>query len=109
MVLAGGPHIPGEDSTVGVRALALESKGAALSLWPNPVREELNIAWRGDLERMPRRFEIHDMNGRLLAQGAVPDGDGSALWRCSDQPAGAYLLSIFDDTSLLATTGFIKR
>jgi hypothetical protein len=92
-----------------VHEVALERKSNALSLWPNPVREELNIAWRGDLKQMLRRFEIHDMLGRLVASGSVPEGDGAALWRCAGQPAGAYLLSVFDATGqMLATTRFFK-
>ncbi len=59
---------------------------------------------------MPRRFAIHDMSGRQVASGSVPDGDGAALWRCEGQPAGAYLLSVFDDSgTLLATTRFLKQ
>ena len=109
IILAGGPYIPSDDPTVGVRHIPLENKSTALSLWPNPVREELNIAWRGDLKRMPRRFEIHDMLGRLVSLGSVPDGDGAALWRCNGQPSGSYVLSIFDAAGVvLATTRFIK-
>ena len=109
VILAGGPYIPSDDPTVGVHQLALENKSAALSIWPNPVRDELNIAWRGDLAHMPRRFEIHDMLGRLVSSGSVPDGDGAALWPCADQPPGSYLLSIHDaDGHRLATTRFIK-
>jgi hypothetical protein len=109
VILAGGPYIPSDDPTVGVRQITLENKKSALSIWPNPVREELNIAWRGDLARMPRRFEIHDMLGQLVASGAVPDGDGAAVWRAAGVPAGAYLLSIFDNSdTLLGTTRFLK-
>ena len=90
--------------------LALDNQSAALSLWPNPVREELNIAWRGDLKQMPRRFEIHDMSGRQIAGGDVPDGDGAAIWRSQGQPAGAYLLSVFDESGvLLVSEPFVKQ
>ena len=109
IILAGGPYIPSDDPTVGVRHIPLENKSTALSLWPNPVRDELNIAWRGDLKHMPRRFEIHDMLGRLVSSGSVPDGDGAALWQCADRPSGAYLLSVFDASgTFLATIRFIK-
>jgi hypothetical protein len=110
IILAGGPYIPTDDPAVGVRQIPLENRRNALSIWPNPARAELNIAWRGDLARMPRRFEIHDMLGRLVATGAVPDGDPAALWRCAGQPAGTYLLSIFDAAGArLATTRFVKQ
>jgi hypothetical protein len=110
VIVAGGPYIPNDDPALGVHEVALERKPNALSLWPNPVRDELNIAWRGDLARMPRRFEIHDMLGRLVASGSVPDGDGAARWRCSEEPTGDYLLSIFDvDGIPLASVHFLKR
>jgi hypothetical protein len=109
IIIAGGPYIPNDEPAVGVRQIALEQRTAALSLWPNPVREELNIVWRGDLMRMPRRFEIHDMLGRFVSQGSVPDGDGAAIWRCADQPSGLYMLSIYDEVDrLLASTRFVK-
>jgi hypothetical protein len=107
MIIAGGPYIPNDEPTVSVQEVALENHTDALSLWPNPVREKLNIAWRGDLARMPRRFEIRNMLGQLVTQGTVPDGDGAALWNCREQPAGPYLLSVYSDNDVLvATTRF---
>jgi hypothetical protein len=109
VILAGGPYIPSDDPAVSVRQIPLENRAHALSLWPNPVRDELNLAWRGDLVRMPRRFVIHDMLGQVVASGAVPDGDGAAVWRAAGVPAGAYLVSVFDAAgTLLATTRFLK-
>ena len=110
MMFAGGPYIPNDDPTVGVRHVALENKTTALSIWPNPVREQLNIAWRGDLVQMPRHFKVHDMRGELIASGSVPDGDGAAVWQCAATAAGAYLLSMFDtQENLLSTVRFVKR
>ncbi|MEP7219797.1 MAG: hypothetical protein ABI876_12825, partial [Bacteroidota bacterium] len=68
VILAGGPYIP-HDSAAGVEDISLERKDRALSLWPNPVHDELNIGWRGDLKRMPHRFIISDMLGRKVATG----------------------------------------
>jgi len=108
-ILGGGPQIP-RDPTMGVRAIAGEGHEQAVALWPNPMREELHIAWRGDLRRMPSRFVVYDMLGREVARGDVEPGRGAALWRCGDLPGGVYLLSIHDRAGgLITTTRIIKR
>ncbi|HVZ40491.1 MAG TPA: T9SS type A sorting domain-containing protein [Candidatus Kapabacteria bacterium] len=108
-IYAGGPYIP-RDSTSGVEDVAVAGVRTAISVWPNPARDELHIAWRGDLHRMPTRFTAHDMLGRLVAEGRVEPWRGEALWNCSGRPAGVYILSIYsDDNSLLATTRIIKQ
>jgi hypothetical protein len=110
IIVAGGPHIPLDDPASSVRRIDLEETRNALSLWPNPVRTELNIAWRGDLEQMPRRFEVHDMLGRSIADGTVSDGEGAAIWRTVDLPSGSYLLSIYDASGeLLASVPFTRE
>jgi hypothetical protein len=102
-VFAGGPYIP-RDPSLGVRAVAGEGRSNAISIWPNPATTELHIAWRGDLKRMPRRFAIHDLLGRLIAQGEVESWRGEALWQCADAPAGSYILSIIDYRGEMITT-----
>jgi hypothetical protein len=110
LILAGGPYIPRDSATLSVRDVAIAGKPAALSLWPNPVHEELNIAWRGDLKRMPARFEVHDMSGRLIASGSVEPWRGSAIWCADGIAAGAYLLTAFDnDNTPIATTTVWKQ
>jgi hypothetical protein len=74
-----------------------------------PARDVLNIAWRGDLKQMPHHFEVHDIAGRLVAEGAVDASAGSAVWRCGDAPAGAYLLSVFDDRYRIITSATILK
>ncbi|MBS1911782.1 MAG: T9SS type A sorting domain-containing protein [Bacteroidetes bacterium] len=109
VVWAGGPYIP-HDSTSGVNDIAVAGVRDAISVWPNPARDELHIAWRGDLHRMPARFTAHDMLGREVAEGRVESWRGEALWNCSARPAGVYILSIYsDDNSLLATARVIKE
>jgi hypothetical protein len=107
-IYAGGPYIP-RDPSLGVRAVTGEGDGNAISIWPNPVTTELHIAWRGDLQRMPRGYRIHDMNGGLVAEGETPSWRGEMLWQCNDVPAGSYVLSIYDwQWELLATTTITK-
>jgi len=109
VILAGGPEIPRDFPTSGVRDLPLEDKQRAVSLWPNPVHDELNIAWRGDLRHMPARFEVHDLLGGLVATGSVEPWRGAALWHCDDVPAGTYILSIRDAGGMLLTTASIIK
>jgi hypothetical protein len=93
-----------------VRDLELEGKQGALSLWPNPVVDAVNIAWRGDLRHAPSRFVVHDLLGKVMAEGRVDPAIGAAIWHCADVTPGAYLLSIFDRHDILiTTTTLIKR
>lgn len=96
IVLAGGPYIPFDDPTVSVREEPVAGMQAGLFLWPNPVVDELHIAWRGDLSTMPARFEIYDPQGRLIVEGDASDARGEMLWRCAGVPAGHYRLLVFD-------------
>jgi hypothetical protein len=108
MIYAGGPYIPA-DPSLGVRAVASERRNDAITIWPNPATTELHIAWRGDLKRMPRGYRIHDMSGRLVAQGETPSWRGEMLWQCEDVAAGTYVLSIYDwQWELLATAAITK-
>jgi hypothetical protein len=110
IVLAGGPYIPRDSATSGVRDIVVAGVQQAVSIWPNPALGELNIAWRGDLKRMPRRFAVHDVLGREIARGEVEPWRGAALWRCEGVPAGTYLLSMYDNADALITTvSFIKQ
>jgi hypothetical protein len=109
-ILAGGPYIPRDSASLGVRDVAVAGRQTGLSFWPNPVHDELNIAWRGDLKRMPARFEVHDLLGRLVAAGSVESWRGAALWRCEDVPAGTYLLLVYDHSgNMIASTELIKQ
>ncbi|MBK8910943.1 MAG: VCBS repeat-containing protein [Chlorobi bacterium] len=110
MILAGGPYIPRDDNTTSVRDIPAEGRSQALSVWPNPVGDELNIAWRGDLPRMPQRFTIHDPLGRLVASGTVQPSIGAARWECGHVAAGQYLLTAYDrHGEVIATTTIIKQ
>jgi hypothetical protein len=110
IIFAGGPYIPRDSTSLGVRDIAVAGQPVGLSLWPNPIHDELNIAWRGDLTQMPSRFEVHDLLGRLVASGQVEPWRGAALWRCTDVAAGTYLLTISDHNgNVIATTGLIKQ
>ena len=109
MVIAGGPEIPTDDTTLSVRAIATEEHRRALHIWPNPMRDKLQIVWRGDLRRLPRRFTIHNALGELVAEGEVEPGVGAARWESRDTPSGLYLLTVYDSQGeVLATTEVVK-
>ncbi|HVZ40966.1 MAG TPA: FG-GAP-like repeat-containing protein [Candidatus Kapabacteria bacterium] len=108
VIYAGGPYIPGPD-VAGVDPVAGEGHAQAVALWPNPVRDMLHIAWRGDLLHMPARFSVHDMLGRQVAHGDVRPSLGEALWDCSTVPAGVYILSIHDAHGTLLASARVIR
>lgn len=109
LILAGGPYIP-RDVSLGVREIAAEDRRNAVTIWPTPVTDELNIAWRGDLSRMPERFTVFDALGRRVADGAADAWRGTVVWHCSGQPPGLYLLAILDRNGVpIATARVVKR
>jgi hypothetical protein len=109
VIFAGGPYIPGPKIS-GVDAIASQGHAHAVTVWPSPAHDELHIAWRGDLKRMPHTFVVHDLLGREVARGDVREGAGAALWHCGDVAAGIYLLSINDmHGELIATMKIIRE
>ncbi len=71
LILAGGPYIPSDDPTVSVREEGIAGESGGLYLWPNPVVDELHIAWKGNLEWGPRTLRVHVLSGGLVVEGSV--------------------------------------
>lgn len=110
LLLSGGPYIPTDDPTVSVREAPVAGEAVGLSLWPNPVVEELHIAWKGNLRKMPDRLVVYDAAGRLVVEGEVEGWRGSAIWRCGSVASGTYLLVVFDETGeVIATARVVKE
>lgn len=65
----------------------------AFKVYPNPVRNELYVSGN---EVGPYRYALYSIDGRLLLQGEV--GNGEAI-PTGDIPAGIYILKI-NNTSL---------
>jgi hypothetical protein len=107
-ILGGGPDIP-RDASLGVEAVAGEGHSDAVTVWPNPLREDLHIAWRGDLRRMPERFVVHDMAGREIAHGEVEWWRGEAVWHCAGAGSGAYLLTVYDEHGTLISSARLLK
>jgi len=106
MLLEGGPYIPTDDPTVSVREEPIAGEAGGMSLWPNPVREELHVAWKGKLPKRPARLRIADMAGRTVAERDVAGFRGEAIWRCGGVASGTYLVTVLDRTGepIAATT-----
>ncbi|HVZ40293.1 MAG TPA: hypothetical protein VHI13_13520 [Candidatus Kapabacteria bacterium] len=95
VVYAGGPYIP-RDSAAGVETIAVAGVHDAVSVWPNPARDEVHIAWRGDLSHMPATIAVYDLSGREVAHGNAEPARGEAFWHCAEVPGGVYLLCLYD-------------
>jgi hypothetical protein len=96
-VIGGGPHIPRDSMLVsGIGELPGDHAVAFMSVWPRPAREIVHITWKVDREHVPDNFAAYDPSGRLVARGRVEPGREHMSWHCDDQPAGAYLLLVFD-------------
>ena len=110
IILSGGPEIPLDDTTLSVAEYPVAGESGGLYLWPNPVVDELHIAWRGDLPQKPSRFVVYDMLGREVVAGSVDSWRGSASWHCADVSSGTYLLVAFDNNDeRIASATVIKR
>ena len=108
VIYGGGPEIPREH-TSGVREEPVAGESGGLYLWPNPVVDRLNIAWRGNLKQMPHRFQVHDIGGMLIAEGDIDPSLGSALWSCGDVASGRYILLGYDHFgSVVSHSLFVK-
>lgn len=109
IVFAGGPYIPRDSSASSVEDIAIGGVSDAVSVWPNPVRDELHIAWRGDLRSFPARFTVHNTLGSLVAEGSTEAWRGQAVWSCAAQPAGTYVLRLYSERDfLLAEARIVK-
>ncbi len=108
-VWAGGPYIPRDSTTLGVRDIASEGHADAVSVWPNPVGAELHVAWRGDLRQMPVRYELYDVRGALRSSGAIEPWRGTVVLDCTALEAGTYVLRLQGrDGSLVAETRVVR-
>ena len=108
MIIAGGPYIPLDDPTLSVRQEAVAGEERGLSLWPNPVRTHLNIAWRGDLRRNPQTFTIVDAAGRTVVSESFSSSIGAIRWECGEEvAAGRYQLVVRDETGAVIATSAI--
>ena len=110
VVLAGGPYIPFDDPSTVVEEVPIAGESGGLFLWPNPVVDVLQIAWRGNLKEKPVRFAVFDMVGREVISGTVDPYVGAARWDCASVASGAYILVAYAaDDRVIATAEVLKQ
>ena len=110
VIFAGGPYIPNDDTTTSVEEYPVAGESGRLYLWPNPVADELHLAWKGNLKRMPARFAVYDLLGRLVAEEEADTWSGSAVLPCTALHSGTYCLVVYDTTEhIIATLEMIKQ
>ncbi len=110
VIIAGGPYIPVDDPTVSVESAPVAGEARGLSLWPNPVVENLHIAWRGDLPAMPHLMRIYNALGELVEERGLPTWEGTTIWSGTGHPAGAYTIVLFDvEDRQLGTLPFVLQ
>ena len=108
-VVAGGPYIP-RDAAMGAVRDAGGERSDAFSVWPQPARDVVNVAWRGDLRSWPRTILVHDIGGRVVARGEIEAGAPAVQWDCSLAPRGSYLLTLLDaGGAVIATTTILTQ
>jgi len=66
---------------------------AGLTVFPNPVGNDLSIRWTRALNR-DLDVQLFDLNGRLLQSRTVDGAAKAAAMRTGELPAGVYLLRI---------------
>jgi len=71
------------------------SKGAIVSLDPNPAQTSLNIHWKGS-KAGDVRISILDMTGRVCVSAAMPAYREDAVVSFGDLPQGLYLCVLTD-------------
>ena len=81
--------------------------GVALSLFPNPAREALNLHFYGSLDKTQASITLHDLAGKAIWQNrySVSENDLLHLSLPHHLIAGAYLLQIVLDNH----TRFIEK
>ncbi|MBS1911799.1 MAG: T9SS type A sorting domain-containing protein [Bacteroidetes bacterium] len=105
----GGPYIP-LPHAAGVDAIAGEGHDQAITVWPLPAGEQVHVAWRGDLHRMPSRFIVYDMLGDEIIHATADPMTGSAILDIGTAPPGIYFVTILDRNDLrIATKRIIKQ
>jgi hypothetical protein len=100
IILTGGAYIPRDGFEPS--AIVDVSDGRmpdAVTIWPVPATDVLNIAWRGDLVSAPSSIAITDVLGRVVHRENVLPVQSHATWRCFEMPAGTYLLTLLDSNS----------
>lgn len=97
IILGGGAYIPRDSFDISaIRDIAIADLADALTVWPLPARDHVTIAWRGDLEEMPARIDVHDALGRSILSQRLGWGASHVQLECAGWLAGVYVVSLRD-------------
>jgi hypothetical protein len=110
IILTGGAYIPRDGFEPS--AIVDVSDGRmpdAVTIWPVPATDVLNIAWRGDLASAPSSIAITDALGRVVHRENVLPVQSHATWRCSGMPTGTYLLTLLDSNLRVIASGSVVK
>lgn len=98
----------------GVSAVSVEAepgRGPEIlrleSVFPNPFRDELHVRLREEA-RTPMRYELFDVMGRRLSEGAIPPGSTQATIELGPGAAGVYFLQLSDRNGRLETRQVVR-
>lgn len=84
----------GSEAAQSVQNFALES--AAVSAYPNPVRNQTVHLRIGDKNLSALNYQLINMNGQVVAKGTVAPQNGEAKLHCQAlETSGIYFLQLF--------------
>jgi hypothetical protein len=94
------------DSLLQVSTREIHDRGIQVSIWPNPVSEQLNVQW--EQEGRITRLLLHDMNGRIVRTQQVQGQAQCGIW-VQDLPLGFYMLTVEDSYGYVYREKVVKR
>jgi hypothetical protein len=94
------------DSLLQVSTREIHDRGIQVSIWPNPVSDQLNVQW--EQEGRITRLLLHDMNGRVVRTQQVQGQAQCGIWM-QDLPLGFYMLTVEDSYGYVYREKIIKR
>jgi hypothetical protein len=82
----------------------------AITMRPNPAREELHVTWLRDMHRQPSRRAVFDVVETDVSADAIDDRRGTTLWNCIAVCIGGDNLRIHDASeNAIASAHIIKQ
>jgi len=92
------------DIPIGIEENTLLNK--AITLYPNPVKEELKVLWPILSSKTYNNFKIYDLNGQSVLENKNQSFESIDV---SSLPNGTYIIHFLnDETSTLASKRFVK-
>ncbi len=79
-----------QTNVVGVEEPAVEAPG--LAAFPNPASDQINLRWNPTFA--PTRWQLRDLQGRLVDQGTIAPGNSGLTLPVSGLSSGAYHIEV---------------